>query len=88
MPMPMPMRWTWSCVEPTEAAWELLGDAIDPFLEEMKRRAELELDRPAATSPGRRCWRPARACGSNRRPDTPARLRVTRAAGTVTATRQ
>jgi len=34
-------------VEPTEAAWELLGEAFDPFLDEMKRQIELGFE-PAA----------------------------------------
>lgn len=34
-------RKSWGYVEPTEAAWELLGEAVDPFLEEMKRHVEL-----------------------------------------------
>jgi hypothetical protein len=31
----------WGYVEPTEAAWELLEEAVDPYLEEMKRHVEL-----------------------------------------------
>ncbi len=34
-------------VEPTEAAWEMLGEALDPFLDEMKRQIELGFE-PAA----------------------------------------
>lgn len=30
-------RHAWGYVEPTEAAWELLEEALDPFLDEMKR---------------------------------------------------
>jgi hypothetical protein len=34
-------RTRWGYVEPTEAAWELLGEAVQPFLDEMKRRIAL-----------------------------------------------
>jgi hypothetical protein len=34
-------------VEPTDAAWELLGEALDPFLEEMKRHIELGFEAAA-----------------------------------------
>jgi hypothetical protein len=40
-------RKTWGYVEPTEAAWELLGEAVDPFLEEMKRHVELGFEAAA-----------------------------------------
>ena len=33
--------------EPTEAAWELLQEVIDPFLEDMRRQLELRLDAEA-----------------------------------------
>jgi hypothetical protein len=33
--------------EPTEAAWELLQEVIDPFLENMRRQLELRLDAEA-----------------------------------------
>lgn len=32
---------------PTEAAWELLQEAVDPFLADMKRQMELGLEREA-----------------------------------------
>ncbi len=32
---------SWGYVEPTEAAWEMLDEAIDPFLNEMSRQIEL-----------------------------------------------
>lgn len=32
---------------PTEAAWELLREAVDPFLSDMKRQMELGLEREA-----------------------------------------
>lgn len=38
---------SWGYVEPTEAAWELLQEAIDPFLEEMKRHVELGFEAAA-----------------------------------------
>jgi hypothetical protein len=41
-------RKSWGYVEPTEAAWELLGEAVDPFLEEMKRHVELGFEAAAA----------------------------------------
>ncbi len=31
----------WGYKDPTEAAWELLEDVVEPFLEDMKRQAEL-----------------------------------------------
>jgi hypothetical protein len=40
-------RTRWGYVEPTEAACELLGEALDPFLEEMKRQIDLGFE-PAA----------------------------------------
>ncbi len=40
-------RKSWGYVEPTEAAWELLGEAVDPFLEEMKRLVELGFEAAA-----------------------------------------
>lgn len=36
-------RQGWGYVEPTEAAWELLEGALNPFLDEMRRRVELGL---------------------------------------------
>lgn len=40
-------RHEWGYTEPTEAAWELLGEAVDPFLEDMKRQIELGLEAEA-----------------------------------------
>ncbi|MBI3768362.1 MAG: hypothetical protein HY271_07670 [Deltaproteobacteria bacterium] len=40
-------RTSWGYIEPTEAAWELLGEALDPFLGDMKRHIELGFE-PAA----------------------------------------
>lgn len=40
-------RQSWGYVEPTEAAWELLGEAVDPFLAEMKRLIEFGFEAPA-----------------------------------------
>jgi hypothetical protein len=37
-------------VEPTEAAWELLGEALDPFLSEMKRRMALGFEAAAVAT--------------------------------------
>jgi hypothetical protein len=34
-------RQRWGYVEPTEAAWALLEEALEPFLDEMRRRIEL-----------------------------------------------
>lgn len=34
-------------IEPTEAAWEILQEALDPFLEEMKRQIELGFESAA-----------------------------------------
>jgi hypothetical protein len=31
----------WGYKDPTEAAWQLLEEVIEPFLEDMKRQAEL-----------------------------------------------
>jgi hypothetical protein len=42
-------RHSWGYVEPTEAAWELLGEALDPVLDEMKRHIELGFE-DAATA--------------------------------------
>jgi len=38
---------SWGYVEPTEAAWELLEEAVEPFLDDMKRYLELGLEEPA-----------------------------------------
>jgi hypothetical protein len=43
-------RKSWGYVEPTEAAWELLGEAVDPFLEEMKRHVELGFEAAATAA--------------------------------------
>jgi len=37
-------RHSWGYVEPSEAAWELLEEAVNPFLEDMKRRMGLGLE--------------------------------------------
>ena len=37
-------RKSWGYVEPTEAAWELLEEAVAPYLGEMRRRIELGLE--------------------------------------------
>lgn len=37
----------WGYVEPTEAAWELLGEAVEDILADMKRRMELGLHEAA-----------------------------------------
>lgn len=42
-------RHSWGYVEPSEAAWELLEEALEPFLAEMKRHIELGFA-PAATA--------------------------------------
>lgn len=34
-------RHSWGYVEPTEAAWELLEEKLNPFLDDMKRQIEL-----------------------------------------------
>jgi hypothetical protein len=36
-------RHSWGYTEPSEAAWELLEEAVNPFLEDMKRRMDLGL---------------------------------------------
>lgn len=40
-------RKSWGYVEPTEAAWDLLGEALDPFLAEMNRHIELGFEAAA-----------------------------------------
>jgi hypothetical protein len=35
---------SWGYVEPTEAAWELLEEAVEPFVSEMKRYLDLGLE--------------------------------------------
>jgi hypothetical protein len=40
-------RKSWGYVEPTEAAWELLGEAVDPFVDEMKRHIRLGFEAAA-----------------------------------------
>src|ERR1044071_1811112 len=40
-------RTRWGYVEPTDAAWELLGEAIDPFLAQMTRHIELAFEAAA-----------------------------------------
>jgi hypothetical protein len=43
-------RKSWGYVEPTEAAWELLDEAIEPFLDEMKRHIELGFEAAATAT--------------------------------------
>jgi len=43
-------RHRWGYVEPSEAAWELLAEAVDPFLEEMKRHIELGFEAAATAT--------------------------------------
>lgn len=43
-------RRSWGYVEPTEAAWELLGEAVDPFVDEMKRHIELGFEAAATAT--------------------------------------
>ena len=38
---------SWGYVEPTEAAWELLEEAVEPFVSEMKRYLEMGLEEQA-----------------------------------------
>ncbi|MBI5526018.1 MAG: hypothetical protein HY897_06755 [Deltaproteobacteria bacterium] len=40
---------SWDYVEPTEAAWELLDEAVEDVVADMKRRMELELHSAAET---------------------------------------
>lgn len=40
-------RHSWGYTEPTEAAWELIEEAAEPFLEEMRRHVKLGLVREA-----------------------------------------
>ena len=40
-------RHSWGYTSPTEAAWELLEEAVAPFFEDMKRRIELALESEA-----------------------------------------
>ncbi len=37
----------WGYQDPSDAAWELLEEVVDPFLEDMKRQAELHLEAKA-----------------------------------------
>jgi hypothetical protein len=43
-------RQPWGYVEPTEAAWALLGDAVEPFLDELRRRIELGFEAAAVAT--------------------------------------
>jgi hypothetical protein len=43
-------RQRWGYVEPTEAAWELLEEALEPHLSEMRRRIELSLEAAAVAA--------------------------------------
>jgi hypothetical protein len=40
-------RQEWGYVEPAEAAWEILAEAIDPFLDDVKRHIELGFEAAA-----------------------------------------
>ena len=40
-------RHSWGYTEPTEAAWELLEEALEPFVEDMRRHLDLGLDEQA-----------------------------------------
>lgn len=40
-------RHEWGYVEPTEAAWEILEETVEPFCEDMKRHQELGLEAEA-----------------------------------------
>jgi hypothetical protein len=40
-------RHEWGYVEPTEAAWEVLEEAIEPFIEDIKRQSDLGLEKEA-----------------------------------------
>lgn len=40
-------RHEWGYVEPTEAAWEILEETVEPFVADMKRRLELGLEADA-----------------------------------------
>ena len=40
-------RHSWGYVEPGEAAWELLEEAVQPFVDDMKRHLELGLEEQA-----------------------------------------
>jgi hypothetical protein len=41
---------SWGYVEPTEAAWEILGEAVDPFVHDMKRQIALGFEAAAAAT--------------------------------------
>jgi hypothetical protein len=43
-------RHSWGYVEPTEAAWEILQEAIEPILEDMRRLVELGLEAAATAT--------------------------------------
>jgi hypothetical protein len=43
-------RQEWGYVEPAEAAWEILAEAIDPFLDDMKRHIELGFEAAASAT--------------------------------------
>jgi hypothetical protein len=43
-------RKSWGYVEPTEAASELLGEAVDPFVDEMKRHIEFGFEAAATAT--------------------------------------
>ncbi len=40
-------RHEWGYVEPTEAAWELLEETVEPFVDDIKRHIELGLEAEA-----------------------------------------
>jgi hypothetical protein len=45
-------RHEWGYVEPAQAAWEILEEALEPFREDMKRHLELGLETEALEMPG------------------------------------
>ena len=40
-------RHEWGYVEPTDAAWEILEEALEPFIQDMRRQIELGLEAEA-----------------------------------------
>ena len=48
--MPVPAGSAGGYIEPTEAAWELLEEAVAPYLDEMRRRIELGLEAAAVAA--------------------------------------
>ncbi len=43
-------RHSWGYVEPGEAAWEILQEAIDPFMQDMKRHVDLGFEAAAVAT--------------------------------------